>query len=130
MTQLVPNGKAHILVVDDEAGPRSTICSLLKLEGYTVTTASNGREGLAQVEAQSPDLVITDYAMPHMDGLDMIQYIRSHPVRYGERLILLMSTYLPPETSMADLGDSFIAKPITMPRLLEIVELLLSQRPS
>jgi len=130
MTTVAPEeGKATILLVEDEAGPRATICMLLDLEGYTVTTASDGREGLAALDTRTPDLIITDYAMPYMDGLEMIQAIRSNPERYGQCLILLMSTYLPLDASKADLADSFIAKPITMDRLLLIVELLLSHRP-
>jgi DNA-binding response OmpR family regulator len=61
-----------ILIVDDEPDIAETLQSYLELRGYRVFVAYDGREGLSQVQAQRPDLVITDMMMPRMDGPSMI----------------------------------------------------------
>jgi CheY-like chemotaxis protein len=57
-----------ILVVDDEAGVASLLAELLADEGYRTVTARDGTEALDAVRAQPPDLVITDWMMPNLNG--------------------------------------------------------------
>ena len=67
----------RILVVDDEVRIVNFLGSKLKASGYEVLTAANGLEGLEQVQAQEPDLVVLDLLMPKMDGLEMLKQLRS-----------------------------------------------------
>ncbi|HEY92698.1 MAG TPA: response regulator transcription factor [Dehalococcoidia bacterium] len=67
----------RILVVDDEERILNFLRSKLKASGYEVLTASNGLEGLEQVEAQEPELIVLDLLMPEMDGLEMLKELRS-----------------------------------------------------
>jgi two-component system KDP operon response regulator KdpE len=67
----------RILVVDDEVRIVNFLESKLKASGYEVLTATNGIEGLEQVQAQEPDLVVLDLLMPKMDGLEMLKELRS-----------------------------------------------------
>jgi two-component system KDP operon response regulator KdpE len=67
----------RILVVDDEERIVNFLRSKLKASGYEVLTAGNGVEGLEQVEAQEPDLIVLDLLMPKMDGLEMLKELRS-----------------------------------------------------
>ena len=60
----------HILVVDDERSLRKLLRLQLEAEGYTVAEAGNGREALEQVRSGGIDLVMLDYMMPEMDGLE------------------------------------------------------------
>ena len=69
--------KFRILVVDDEARILNFLVTKLKASGYEVITAVNGLEGLDQVRAQEPDLVVLDVLMPKMDGLEMLKQLRS-----------------------------------------------------
>jgi CheY-like chemotaxis protein len=70
----------RILVVDDEAQIRTMLTQMLEQEGYSVHTAENGEEGLAQVGRQTFDLVITDMIMPVKDGLKFImELVRDYP---------------------------------------------------
>lgn len=57
-----------VVVVDDEAHIRRVIELKFKKQGYQVTTATNGEEGLDLIKSQQPDVVITDIMMPKMDG--------------------------------------------------------------
>jgi diguanylate cyclase (GGDEF)-like protein len=71
--------KFSVLVVDDEADKRLLLAFALENEGYEVRTASDGAEGLAAVEEQQPDLIVTDVMMPRMDGYEMIRRVRANP---------------------------------------------------
>ncbi len=63
----------HILIVDDEEDHRLLMADRLESEGYFISTAENAKEALAQLSIQNVDLVITDYMMPEMNGLELIR---------------------------------------------------------
>jgi DNA-binding response OmpR family regulator len=67
----------RILVVDDEERIINFLRTKLKASGYEVLTASNGRGGLEQAQAQEPDLIVLDLLMPKMDGLEMLKELRA-----------------------------------------------------
>jgi len=66
----------HILVVDDEPGMLKYLQTVLELDSYRVTTATNGTEALEKVQRCNPDLVLLDVVMPGADGLETLQRIR------------------------------------------------------
>jgi two-component system, response regulator, stage 0 sporulation protein F len=63
---------ATILIIDDEESVRLLLLSALRAAGHEVVETANGREGLALYRRKPTDLIITDIAMPEMNGLDMI----------------------------------------------------------
>lgn len=63
---------AHILIIDDEPQIVMMLKEFLEQEGYSVTAASNGREGLGHLAKIKFDLVITDIVMPEMDGIEVL----------------------------------------------------------
>lgn len=66
-----------ILVVDDSADARRVLSRLLsRIAGYETATAASGREALALIEEQRPDLVLLDISMPEMDGLEVLRRLR------------------------------------------------------
>jgi CheY-like chemotaxis protein len=67
-----------ILVVEDNADTLELMSALLQLEGYTVVTAENGRDGIEVARAERPDLIITDINMPILSGTDMIKMLREY----------------------------------------------------
>src|SRR2546426_12393613 len=67
----------RILVIDDEAPIRDSLKMMLEYEGYEFLAAATGQEGLALVEREAPDLVLLDVKMPGMDGLDVLERLRS-----------------------------------------------------
>jgi CheY-like chemotaxis protein len=68
-----------ILVVEDDPDARALIESILKLSGLTVVLAADGKEGLQRAQIESPDLIITDIAMPRLNGLGLTRELRGMP---------------------------------------------------
>jgi len=80
-----------ILVIEDNLLLRDSIAVWLELAGYTVAVASDGREGLATVSAERPDLIITDVAMPGLNGIEMIRSMRQFPNGLSRVPILVLT---------------------------------------
>jgi signal transduction histidine kinase/ActR/RegA family two-component response regulator len=70
-------GQGRILVIDDDAGVRRFIAECLEMLGYQVSQADSGQAGLARLGSEAPDLLIVDYAMPGMNGVEVIQMARA-----------------------------------------------------
>jgi CheY-like chemotaxis protein len=68
-----------IMVVDDEENTRAIIKDILKEEGYKVTEAGNGKEALGKLRKQKADLVLLDFFMPEMSGLETAEEIKKDP---------------------------------------------------
>jgi DNA-binding response OmpR family regulator len=66
----------HVLVIDDDEQMREMLAQMITREGYSVSTAVDGEEGLATMRRQPADLVVTDILMPKMDGIDLIVELR------------------------------------------------------
>lgn len=81
---------AHILVVDDSSTMREIIASFLRKNGFEVIVATDGRDGLIQLQ-QNPSvkLVISDINMPNMDGLTMAEKIRHDMDNQDVRIVML-----------------------------------------
>lgn len=69
--------RKRILIVDDESSIRNTMVRLLKLDDYQIEIAENGRQAMDQFEKTSFDLIITDYCMPGMNGLQLMRAIKA-----------------------------------------------------
>jgi len=69
---------SRILVVDDDADVREGNCRYLEAAGHTVDCVSNGREALAHVINNPPDVVLLDLVMPEMDGPSFLEVVRSY----------------------------------------------------
>ena len=63
---------AKVLVVDDDSDLRETVCMILEMNGYSPAQAGNGAEGLSLFRKEGFDLVISDFHMPQMNGLQML----------------------------------------------------------
>ena len=68
---------ATILVIDDEPGIRDLLDTILRRKGYDVVLAESGRKGLELFRRERPDVIVLDLKMPGMDGLTVLQQVRS-----------------------------------------------------
>lgn len=69
---------ARVLVVDDHADSREAISRMLQKEGYAVDSAADGREALNTVIYKTPDVVLLDLALPEIDGVKLVQLLRTY----------------------------------------------------
>ena len=94
----------RILVVDDDPGVRRFIVECLQMLGHEVSEAASGQDGLALLETASPDLLIVDFAMPGMNGVEMVQAVRR---RWPDLAIILATGYANMDTveEVLDLGQ-------------------------
>ncbi|HTJ91656.1 MAG TPA: response regulator [Pararobbsia sp.] len=113
-----------ILVVDDEFDILTTWQMVLQLEGYTVLTAPNGKIALEIARKTPPDLIITDWMMPVMDGLELSRLLASDPALSSIPLILASAAWREPEVPHPH--AVFIRKPVSMDELVEIVRRLIA----
>ncbi len=103
-----------ILVIDDDISIQIFLKRLLEKQGYLVVTANDGDEGIAQVMAWSPALIICDWIMPGLNGLEVCNYIKTDPNLSTIFFILLTSLdSVADRVKGLDAGaDDFITKPI------------------
>jgi len=125
-----------VLVVDDEAISRRTLEHTLRENGYRVTTACDGQEALSLLKQHTHQLVVSDWRMPPMDGIDLCRAIRAAGLRRYVYFIMVTSRDRPIDTisGFATGVDDYIVKPFNPNELLmrvnvgrRIVELETSQ---
>jgi two-component system KDP operon response regulator KdpE len=121
-------GGTKILVVDDERQIVRMLRAALQGSGYQVTVASNGMEALERFGADRPDLMITDLAMPEMNGLELTQAVR----RASQTPIIVLSVRDGDAMKVRALdegADDYLTKPFSMPELLARVRAQLRRLP-
>lgn len=118
-----------VLVVDDEFGTVEVLVAALEDAGYRVLTAANGRRALESLEKSKPDLVISDFMMPLMDGAALVTAMRANSA-FRDIPVIMMSAA--PEAALRKRVDgyaAFLRKPFGMPVLLEIVGTVFERAP-
>jgi DNA-binding response OmpR family regulator len=115
-----------ILVVDDEPHIRQLLRQELEAVGYQVRTAKDGMEGLNQVKAEPPDLIILDVMMPTINGFDLAAVLKNNPATMGIPTIIL--SIIQDQERGYRLGvDRYLTKPIDTEALLHDIKTLLDR---
>ena len=121
----------RIMVVDDDEAIRRLAKKILESEFYDVVLAENGKDGLEKIFETPPDLIIVDYMMPEMNGMEFIEKLKSHSQLSLIPVIMLTAT----DTDESEIealtvgADDWIQKPIHKQRLLVRVKRLLKSKP-
>ncbi|HPE36342.1 MAG TPA: sigma-54 dependent transcriptional regulator, partial [Spirochaetales bacterium] len=113
--------KFSVLVVDDEKNIREGLAEYLRLEGYDVAVAADGKEGLASVERGLADLVITDLRMPALSGSELLKEIVS---RYPSIPVIVLTGHGTVEDAVEAMRSGaydFITKPVNLDHLSLLV---------
>ena len=121
------NTPDKILVVDDDPVLQGSIAGYLEFAGYTVVVADDGREGLAVISDERPDLVITDVEMPRLNGIEMIRLVRQFSSALSRvPIIVLTGSFSEFGAEAISAGaDRALAKPVDPKNLLAQVRYLL-----
>jgi CheY-like chemotaxis protein len=114
------NGRIRVLVVDDEAMARRSLCQLLQMSGYFCAVAADGAQALELVQAFHPQAIILDLMMPVMDGFETTRRLKDDPeTRSIPILALTASTTAEDRRQALRAGvDDFLTKPINLDELL------------
>jgi DNA-binding response OmpR family regulator len=117
----------RVLIVDDERSILIPLEYLLKREGFTVSVAHDGEEGLAAIRALRPDLVVLDVMMPKLDGFAVLQAVRADPELAATPIMILTAMDREAERNKGlTLGaDAYMAKPFSTKALISNVRRLL-----
>lgn len=128
----ISNGREDnsVLIVNDEPDQLRLMRTLLNKAGYSVVTAENGVEGLAQAKRKRPDLVISDVTMPLMNGLDFCRHVRADSELKTVPILLISAHQKDTETVVEGLragADDYLEIPCDSTRLIAKVSRLLER---
>src|SRR5580704_5352935 len=120
---------ASILITDDESNIRLTVRRALESDGYMVREASNGKEALESIERQIPDLVVLDLNMPGIDGMEVLEHLKSLAAANKPRVIILTAFgSIATAVRATRLGAvEFLEKPVTPAELRQTVRSVLTE---
>jgi CheY-like chemotaxis protein len=118
-----------ILIVDDEFSIAETLGEILAWEGYAILMAPNGRAALDEMESRAPSLILLDYMMPVMDGLELLAIMRQRPSLERVPVILMTAARLALPSDRQQF-DALLRKPFEVHEVLRIVRGLLGKHPS
>ena len=113
-----------LVVVEDDADIREVVAEALRLEGFPVSEASDGRAAIEHLAGADPCVVITDLMMPGMSGWDLIRQIRRTPEISTMPVVVISAAGAPTDLDV----DRFFAKPFDLDALVAAVREL-SDRP-
>lgn len=116
-----------ILIIDDSAVFRKIIAVHLKNANFDLIEASDGLEGLKQLETTNVDLIVSDMNMPNMDGITFIQTVKQDP-KFKFLPIIMLTTESQPEKKQKGLdagAKAWLTKPFSPEELLDTIAKLL-----
>lgn len=118
-------GEKRILVVDDEDILRMLIADTLEFEGYVIEEAENGQEGFEMIKSNAYDLIILDYMMPEMTGMEVLEKIK--PLNLIVPIIMLTAKAQQADRDLAHQNGAkyFMPKPFSPGDLVNLVDEIL-----
>lgn len=126
-------GQPHVLVVEDEPAQREVLCYNLEAEGFRVTTAGNGEDGLLMVQEDPPDVMVLDWMLPSVSGIEVCRQMKARPDTRAIAVIMLSarSEEVDRVRGLETGADDYVVKPYAVSELLARVRTQLRRvRPS
>jgi len=126
----MPASRERILVVDDSPAQRHYVADCLARQGFEISTAEDGREGLEKARSLTPALVISDYEMPEMTGFELVHALKREPETRNIPVIIL--TARDSKRDMAQMraagASAYLIKPFAQDKCIATVERTLAER--
>ncbi|MCK9426840.1 MAG: response regulator [Ignavibacteriaceae bacterium] len=117
-----------ILIVDDDKDMCNIISTILKQEGYKIFKAYDGKQAIREISIKNYNLVILDYRLPNMDGIEVLQKIRNMGLSIN---VIMISAYGNDSIKLKakELGvDQFLDKPFNLSKLFKVVKNTISKK--
>jgi len=114
-----------ILVVDDEPSIVDAVSTALRYEGYSVREAVNGRDALAAVVESEPDLIVLDWMLPDVEGIEVGRRLRSRGFRTPILFLTAKDTVENKVEALRAGGDDYVTKPFSLAELVARVMAIL-----
>jgi len=121
----MPIARSRILIIEDDRKMSDALVSGIGAAGYDVMAASTAEEGFFLVHSQRPDLLLLDLTLPHRNGLDILQQIRSEGT---DLRVLILTSHNTVEDRVEGLrtgADDYLGKPFSFPELMARIDALL-----
>jgi len=117
-----------ILIVDDEHSQTEVLKLLFSLEGFEAAVAFNGKDALAQLERVRPDVIVTDYSMPLMNGGELVKLVRASS-QHAKLPIVMTTATQARHIEHAELCNAILRKPYLWDDLIATVNRILPPPP-
>jgi two-component system phosphate regulon response regulator PhoB len=113
-------GKPRVLVIEDEFAQREVLIYNLTAEGYEVVQAENGEEALLKVEEEAPDLILLDWMLPHVSGIEICRQLKSRRDTRDIPIIMLSarSEEVDKVRGLETGADDYMVKPYSVAELM------------
>ena len=116
--------KANIIIIEDEKNICSFIEHILEPQGYRVISANTGKEGLQYITSEHPDVILLDLGLPDMDGLKLIEQVRSWSIT--PIIVISARTLEKSKIAALDLGaDDYLTKPFSATELMARIRVMI-----
>jgi len=115
----------RILVVDDERSIVDAVATALRYEGYQVDEAHTGRDALASVAASEPDLVVLDWMLPDIDGIEVGRRLREQGFKTAVLFLTAKDTTENKVEALRAGGDDYVTKPFSLAEIVARIEAIL-----
>ena len=116
-----------VLLIDDEPDTLSVYSMLLEMAGYLVLKALDGAQALKALEIATPDVIVTDWMMPGINGKAFCEQLRQPGSAYAGIPILVASAAMEGPDGAQELYDEFLRKPLLIDDLIARMERVLSR---
>lgn len=119
----------NVLIIDDDSDMVVFLTEALQLEGFNVSSAVDGYEGLVKAQAEKPDIILLDIMMPKMDGFQVCRLLK-YSERFSKVPIVMLTARVQPEDQQTAVhiagADAYITKPFRISDVVERVKYLLT----
>ncbi|MFC3180291.1 phosphate regulon transcriptional regulator PhoB [Cypionkella sinensis] len=112
--------RPSVLLVEDEPAQRAVLSYNLEAEGFEVRTADNGEDALALIAEEAPDLILLDWMMPHVSGIEVCRRLKARPETRGIPVIMLSarSEEVDKVRGLETGADDYVIKPYSVVELM------------
>ena len=116
------NKKYRILIVDDDETIRTTLKAILEDEGYSVDSATNGKDAIKKTQEQTYNLALLDIRLPDMEGVELLNLMKDNIDRMRKIMVTGFPTLQNAIEAVNKNADAYLIKPVNIDELLAIVK--------